>query len=89
MKKLSQNVIRAVAVLLVVFSLSACELGDRREGSTNQPTQPANLPSQSAPKEETPASSTPEDAGSAEDLLNLISTLEAENNTGDALEDLP
>jgi len=63
--------------------------GDGEEAQLTNLPNPQTYLRQSAPNEGTPASSTPEDAGSAEDLLNLISTLEAENNTGDALEDLP
>jgi hypothetical protein len=105
MKNSSTNIMHLAVMLLLVFALSGCALGGRRLNSTttpdlsqtqqNQPTiSPGDLSTTpSAGENITPATEViSPDASSdaqAEDLLNLINTLDAANQAGDSLEDLP
>jgi predicted S18 family serine protease len=105
MKNSSTNIMHLAVMLLLVFALSGCALGGRRLNSTttpdlsqtqqNQPTiSPGDLSTPPSPGENiTPATEViSPDASSdaqAEDLLNLINTLDAANQAGDSLEDLP
>lgn len=104
MKNSSTNIMR-LAVMLLVVALSGCALGGRRLNSTTTPglsqpqqNQPTTSPGDrsttpSADENNTPATKVdPPDASNdtqAEDLLNLINTLDAANQAGDPLDDLP
>lgn len=105
MKNSSTSILRLAVMLLLVFALSGCALGGRRLNSTTTPdlSQPQqNLPTispgdpsttPSADENITPTTEVVSpDASSdaqAEDLLNLINTLDAANQAGDPLDDLP
>ena len=105
MKNSSTNIMRLAIMLLLVFALSGCALGGRRLNSTptpdlsqtqqNQPTtSPGDLSTTPSAGENITLATevVSPDASSeaqAEDLLNLINTLDAANQAGDSLEDLP
>ncbi len=105
MKNSSTNILRLAVMLLLVFTLSGCALGGRwlNPATTPDLSQPQqNLPTTSpgdpsttpgAYENITPATKVDlPDASNdtqAEDLLNLISTLDAANQAGDPLDDLP
>jgi cytoskeletal protein RodZ len=105
MKNSSTNIMRLAVMLLLVFALSGCAVGGRRLNSTTTPdlsqpqqNQPTTSPGDTsitpgAVENTTPATEVVSpDASSdaqAEDLLNLINTLDAANQAGDPLDDLP
>ena len=100
MKNSSTNLLRLAVMLMLVFALSGCALGGRRLNSTSTPdlSQPTTSPGSTSTtpgvvENITPATEVDSpDASSdaqAEDLLNLINTLDAANQAGDPLDDLP
>ena len=105
MKNSSTNIMRLVVLLLLVFTLSGCALGGGRLNSTTTPdlsqpqqNQPTTSPGGTSTTPGAVENITPDtevvspDASSdaqAEDLLNLINTLDAANQAGDPLDDLP
>ena len=98
MKPLSLNLPRLAAIFLLIVALSGCALGERRLRSTTVPelpqmqqSQPTTTLQMTAPdiiETARPATDASIDA-QAEDLLNMINTLEAANQAGDSLDDLP
>ena len=98
MKTFTRNMLPWAALLILAALLSGCALGQRRNGSNTATLPPATQQSQPAPlqqptapaaAENTSPAGQPAEDDSAAELLNLINSLDAANQAGDALDDLP
>ena len=86
--------LRLAVLCVLVVALSGCALGDRARSSRlragDNQNQPVDSPALSISGSSSEADN-PGESGDAqvEELLNLIDSLAASNQAGDALEDIP
>ena len=95
MKKIIPTTVSLIALALIILTLSGCAFRSQRIGNTatTAPSQPTAVVPTTA--ESSVPTTSGMDGGAATDdtegqeLLDLVDTLDAENQAGDSLEDLP
>jgi PBP1b-binding outer membrane lipoprotein LpoB len=89
MKKTISTTVSLIALVLIVLTVSGCAVRAQRleNAVTTAPSQPTTAPATVETSSGMIDAATEDVEG--QELLDLVNTLDAENQAGDSLEDLP